>query len=90
MEPLYFYSLQRVAVFHWAAELGIDRRRLRVVHDVYNLQGCRAGAFIEIPTHPAPVPKRVWEYISLQGIVVIRIDDSYARARHAREHSHAR
>jgi hypothetical protein len=79
---LYCYASQRRAV-----EALLQRpmgMHLRPLHDHHAMRGLDGGTFVHVTSHPQQVPDEIWHLIGERGWLVLRIDDTYARARAAR------
>jgi hypothetical protein len=57
---------------------------LRPLHDHHAMRGLDGGTFVHVTSHPQQVPDEIWHLIGERGWLVLRIDDTYARARAAR------
>lgn len=91
---LFCYEPQRHAVVSWMYEVSApvsSRNPVGVDEHGYRLQGAEHINFIEIVGHPNPIPERVMRILRDRGAIIIKVDDSWSRARRViAEHHPAR
>jgi hypothetical protein len=82
-DRIYCYAPQRRAVVQYLHEIGaqVTSRSPWAIVDAASLQGLKHINFIVIEGSRDKVPNDIWEMLRVQGAVVLRIDDHFARER---------
>lgn len=82
---IYCYAPQRRIVEDFLQSVGavISHDCPHPVDDVTQLMGLSHITFATVDNHPEPIPQRMWEHLTVQGALVIHIDDQYRRSRAA-------